>query len=193
MQGKNDFSERQEVADRKKEVIDSYLERFVSQGLSDTSVRDLGNSLQMQSGALYWYFNSKDEAVIACAEEAALRLEINVIAPVANELSDSDRMIARLFSRAKEMGPTLRFFAQVCSTPRYISSMQPVLEKLSKRSKFYSEKIAKEFGLNLEKVEMYLSFLMAMITNYMLFEGNMHLDASVKLISSATKDLLSQK
>ena len=147
----------------------------------------------MQSGVLYWYFTSKDEAVIACAEEAAFRLEVNVIAPIANEISDSDRMVARLFSRAKEMAPTLRFFTQVCSTPKYISSMQPVLEKLSKRSKFYSEKIAKEYGLNLKKVEMFMSFLMAMISNYMLFGGNVHSDASVKLISSATKYLLSQK
>lgn len=193
MQNKYSVPEKKEVVDRKKEVIDSYLERFVSQGLSDTSVRDLGDSLQMQSGALYWYFNNKDEAVIACADEAANRLELNVIAPVVNEMADPERMVKRLFSRANEMAPTMRFFSQVCSTPKYTANMQSVLKKLSQRSKFYAEKIAKIHGLQLGRVELYMNFLIAVIANYMIFGENVLLDSSFELVLSATKDLLIQK
>lgn len=193
MQDKYSVPEKKEVVDRKKDVIDSYLERFVSQDLSDTSVRDLGDSLQMQSGALYWYFNSKDEAVIACADEAANRLELNVIAPVVNEIADPELMIKRLFSRANEMAPTMRFFSQVCSTPKYTANMQAVLKKLSQRNELYAGKIAKLYGLQLNRVELYLNFLIAVIANYMLFGENILLDSSLELVSSATKTLLMQK
>lgn len=193
MQDKYSVPEKKEVVDRKKDVIDSYLERFVSQGLSDTSVRDLGDSLQMQSGALYWYFNSKDEAVIACANEAANRLELNVIAPVVNEIADPELMIKRLFSRANEMAPTMRFFSQVCSTPKYTANMQAVLKKLSQRNELYAGKIAKLYGLQLNRVELYLNFLIAVIANYMLFGENILLDSSLELVSSATQTLLMQK
>ncbi len=66
---------------RKKEVINICLDHFISHGL-ETSTRSLSKALKLQNAGLYYYFESKDEAVILCAEAAALRLETNLIVEV---------------------------------------------------------------------------------------------------------------
>ncbi len=55
---------------RKQEVINVCLETFMEKGLAHTSTRDLGAALNMNHGAMFYYFKNKDEAVIACAEAA---------------------------------------------------------------------------------------------------------------------------
>lgn len=61
--------------DRKEEVISTCLEQFVKKGLYRTTSRDLSKALKLQSAGLYYYFTTKDEAVITCAEEASFLLE----------------------------------------------------------------------------------------------------------------------
>lgn len=55
--------------DRKKEVINVCLDHFIANGL-EISTRSLSEALKLQNTGLYYYFESKDEAVILCAEEA---------------------------------------------------------------------------------------------------------------------------
>ena len=100
--------------DRKKEVINVCLDHFIEKGLSETSTRSLSGALKLQNAGLYDYFSRKDEAVILCAEEAALRLENALLLPALKDLSNPDLMVNRLQSRADEMAPTMRFLASVC-------------------------------------------------------------------------------
>ena len=104
-------------ADKRKEVINAFLETFVSKGLANTTSRDLAKSLKLQSGGLYYYFESKDAAVIACAQEAIARLEEHIIVPAINDIEYPDKMIKNAKKRAEEMAPTMRFLTQVCSSP----------------------------------------------------------------------------
>lgn len=184
-----DNVERKDVADRKKEVIDGYLDRFVAQGLSDTSVRDLGESIQMQSGSLYWYFSNKDDAVIACAEAASVRLETNLIVPAVKDVLEHEIMFGHLLLSADEMAPTMRFFAQVCSTPKYVDKVQPILNRLSKRYDFYSLKLAEALRCQVGDAETVMYMCIAAFTNYMIFGDKKHISSQVKMIETALTDL----
>lgn len=184
-----DYLERKDVADRKKEVIDGYLDHFVAKGMSDTSVRDLGESIQMQSGALYWYFSNKDDAVIACAEEAATRLETKLIIPSVKEVLDPENMINHLLIRADEIAPTMRFFVQVCSTPKYVEKVQPILNRLSRTYEFYSLKVAEALGCKQEEAESCMSVCVAAFINYMLFGDKKQISSLVKIIKRTLSDL----
>lgn len=57
-------------SDRRKEILNVCLDTFINKGLSETTVRDLSTALKLQSGGIYYWFKDKDEAVVACAEEA---------------------------------------------------------------------------------------------------------------------------
>ena len=74
--------------DRRKEVVNACLNLFVERGLYKTSTRDLSKALSLQSGGLYYYFQTKDDAVVACVEEAISRLEDTLIVPVKKEIFD---------------------------------------------------------------------------------------------------------
>ena len=42
--------------------------------------------MKLKSGDMYYYFNSKDELIIACAEEAVIRVENSLLVPALKEL-----------------------------------------------------------------------------------------------------------
>ena len=62
--------------DRKKEVINVCLDHFIEKGLSETSTRSLSGALKLQNAGLYYYFSSKDEAVILCAKKPPCALKM---------------------------------------------------------------------------------------------------------------------
>ena len=119
------------VPDRKKEVINVCLDHFIEKGLSETSTRSLSSALQLQNAGLYYYFENKDQAVILCAEEAALRLENALIPSAIKNINNPDVMMKQLQLNADEMAPTMRFLVSVCVSERYRESMKPVLDKLA--------------------------------------------------------------
>lgn len=189
MQNKGNTLERNESAERKKRVISMCLDRFIAQGLSETTVRDLGDAAQLKTAGIYWYFGSKDDAVLSCAEEASLRLESCMLAPVVKEVTKPDYMIRRLFSRANDMAPTMRFLAQVCSTPKYSKSMEDTLRSFTNRCSSYSSKIASRLGCEARDVEPYLLMGISAFSNYMIFGDQYYISHQVNLIENALNEL----
>ena len=175
------------INDRKKEVINICLDHFIDNGLSDTSTRGLSSALKLQNAGLYYYFTSKDEAVIACAEEAALRLEQALIMPAIKELKDPDRMMEQLQVRADEMAPTMRFLVSVCSNKRYIQSVKPVLDRLAERYDHYTDKIAKNLKCQKLEIEPYVYMIITAVANYMIFAEDSVIAPQMDIAKTAIK------
>lgn len=175
--------------ERKAEVINICLDHFIEQGLFATSTRSLSKALKLQSGGLYNHFSSKDEAVIVCAEQAAIRLEETLISPAIKDMSDPDRMMKRLYSRADEMAPTMRFLASVCSSERYRDDMKPVLNRLSERYEHYTEKAAQKLGCSKEDIEPYVYMTITSFANYMIFAEDRYIYPQIKLVKDALNNL----
>lgn len=175
--------------DRRTEVINICLDHFIEQGLFETSTRSLSKALKLQSAGLYNYFSSKDEAVIVCAEQAAIRLEDTLISPAMKDLADPERMMRRLRSRADEMAPTMKFLVSVCSSERYKEDMKPVLDRLAERYEHYTEKIAQKLGCSKEDVEPYVYMTITSVANYMIFSEDRYICPQIKLVKEALKAL----
>lgn len=175
--------------DRKKEVVNVCLDHFIEKGLSETSTRSLSSALKLQNAGLYYYFSSKDEAVILCAEEAALRLENALLLPALKDLENPNLMMKRLQSRADEMAPTMRFLASVCASIRYKDSVKPVLNRLSRRYDYYTDMIAKKLNCNKEAIEPYVYLTITSVANYMIFSEDAFVAPQMKLVKEAIKNL----
>lgn len=171
--------------DRRTEVINICLDHFIEQGLFETSTRSLSKALKLQSAGLYNYFSSKDEAVIVCAEQAAIRLEDTLISPAMKDLADPERMMRRLRSRADEMAPTMKFLVSVCSSERYKDDMKPVLDRLAERYEHYTEKTAQKLGCSKEDVEPYVYMTITAVTNYMIFAEDGIIAPQMRLVKDA--------
>lgn len=176
--------------DRKKEVINACLDLFIEKGLTETSTRNLSSALKLQSGGLYYYFSNKDEAVILCAEEAAIRLENALITPAFKDLDTPDLMMKRLKLRADEMTPTMRFLVSVCVNSRYKDTVKPVLDRLSERYIHYAEKFAKKLGCTTEEIAPFVYMTITAVSNYMIFGEEAYVAPQMDLVKEAIKKLI---
>lgn len=176
--------------DRRTEILNTCLDTFIDRGLSETTVRDLSAALKLQSGGIYYWFKDKDEAVIACAEEAALRLESVLILPAFKDIKDPDRMMKRLRVRADKMRPTMKFFASVCALEKYEERMQPVLDRLAARYEDYASRFSAELHCDFEEVAPYVYFAITTITDYMIFGEARYIYPQIDLIKRALEGFL---
>lgn len=174
------------MLERKKEVINICLDHFIEKGLSETSTRSLSSALQLQYAGLYYYFESKDEVVILCAEAAALRLENTLIPSAINDIGNPDVMMQQLQIKADEMASTMRFLVSVCASERYKGKMKPVLERLAERYDMYADKIAVALNCKKDEIEPYVYMAITAVANYMIFAE----DAIVKPQMQIVKDKL---
>lgn len=184
---------KMDTVDRRKEVINICLDTFIKNGLSNTSVRNLSAALKLQSGGIYYYFTDKDDAVVACAEEAALRLENILIVPALKDVNDPDKLMSRLFSRADEMKPTMKFFASVCALSKYEDKMKPVLDRLANRYEIYAGKYAVELNTDLDRVAPYVYLSITTISNYMIFGEAKYIETQIELIKNALRGFWDNK
>ena len=185
----NAYTEREEIADRKKEVIDLCLKELVSRGLSETSVRDLSASLQLQKAGIYYYFKDKDEAIIACAKEAAQRFQASLIIPALQDIHDPDIMLKHLKHNADELASTMKYFAQVCASPRYQVMVMPILSSISDQNKLYATKLAEILMCSLEKAEFYFSIVLSAIYSYTIFGDECSLSAVMAILKPKLEEV----
>lgn len=171
-----------ENAQRKREILDVCLATFIRRGLYETSVRDLSRALALQSGGIYYWFKDKDDVVVTCAEEAALRLEEHLIAPALQDIREPDRMMERLRLRSDELRPMMKFFASVCACSRYEERLRPVLGRLAERYEKYAARFASELHCELQEIAPYVYFAITTVTDYMIFGEVSYMMPSTALI-----------
>ena len=184
--------DRKYGAERKREVIDLCLNDLISKGLAQISVRELSAALKLKKAGIYYYFADKDEAIIECAEEAARRLEFNLIVPALKDIHNPEHMVARLMDRADEMAPTMKLFAQVCADPRYHEKMKPALNRLSERYDKYTQQIATMLNSGVQEVTPCFCMCVIAVTNFMVFSDDYCVSAVMKQVKEKIESLLNR-
>lgn len=179
--------------DRKKEVIDICLDHFIVNGLMETSTRSLSSALKLQNAGLYYYFSSKDEVVLICAEEAALRLERALIVPAIADLDSLDKMMSNLQVRADEMAPTMRFLTSVCTNKRYLQSVRPVLNRVDERYEKYTKEIADRLVCEQSEIAPYIYMLITSVSNYMIFADEVFITPQMRFAECKFFELIERK
>ena len=156
-------------AERKKELISICLDCFVEKGLTVTSSKDLCKAGNLQYGGIYYYFETKEEIVLSCAEEAINRIEQSAFGIVLEDISDVTNMMDHLGSLADKLSPTMRFFVSVCVSREYGEKVKPYLVQLAGRYPYYTNRIAEVLGCTKEEVEPFVHLSILALNNYMIF------------------------
>ncbi len=179
--------------ERKDEIIDRCLSTFMKNGLIDTPSKKLCDALNMNSGAVFYYFKNKDEIVIACAEEAKKRIERDLFGIAINDLDDPERLAEDLHNRAVAMRPLMKFFVSVCASPRYEDAVHPLLDKLGDRYKFYVNQFAVKLGSTPEEVAPYVYIVINTMLSYMLFGKENFVAPQLELVYGKLVAILEKK
>ncbi len=178
---------------RKHEIINACLETFMKKGLAHTSTKDMCATLNMNTGAVFYYFKTKDEIIIACAEEAALRIERDLIGVALKDIENPKKMIEDLQIRADKMRLLMKFFVGVSACPQYAEKLQPTLDALTKRYDYYTEKFAEVLRCEAKEVAPYVYSGINTMLAYMLF-GQEHFYApQLNLIYNALIGFLEKR
>lgn len=156
-------------AERTKELIGICLECFIEKGLTATTTKDLCDASSLQNGGIYYYFDTKEEMVLACVEEAISRIEQGAFGIVLEDMKDVANMMEHLGVLADRMSPTMRFLVSVCVSPEYGEKAKPYLVKLAERYPYYTGRIAEIFDCAKEEVEPYVHLSVLALNNYMIF------------------------
>ena len=156
-------------AERKKELIDICLDCFVEKGLTVTSSKDLCKAGNLQYGGIYYYFESKEEIVLACAEEAISRIEQRAFGMVLEDIEDVANMMDHLGSLADKLSPTMHFLVSVCVSKEYGEKAKPYLVQLAGRYPYYTKRIVEILGCTREEAEPYVHLSILALNNYMIF------------------------
>lgn len=155
--------------EKTEELIRIALDTFVEKGLTGTTTKDLCTAAGLNNGGIFYYFDNKEEIVIACAEAAIDRIEKRAFGMALENLGDIEYMMSHLGTMAKELSPVMRFLVSVCVSQEYGSKIKPSLVKLASRYPYYTEQIAKILGCTTQEVEPYVHLSILAINNYMVF------------------------
>ncbi len=180
------MNEEKKIEKRRK-IIGVCLDCFVEKGLTVATTKDLCTAAKLQNGGIYYYFSTKEEIVLACAEEAINRMEKGAFDIVFEDISDINSMMNHLSELADKMSPTMRFLVSVCVSREYGEKVKPSLVRLAKRYPHYTERIAQFLGCSNEEVEPFVHLSILAINNYMIFAERALFDPQIEAVK---KELL---
>ncbi len=141
----------------------------MTKGLAQTSTKNLCDALNLNSGGVFYYFKTRDEIVIACAEEAKKRIETDLFGIAISDIDYPEKLAIDLHDRAVAMSPLMKFFVTVCSTPKYDEAVSPLLDKLGIRYKSYVDLFAEKLECTTDEVAPYVYIVINTMLSYMLF------------------------
>ena len=173
--------------ERRKEIIGVCLDCFVEKGLTATTTKDLCAAAKLQNGGIYYYFSTKEEIVLACAEEAIDQIENGAFGIVFKDISDIKSMMDRLGTMADKMSPTMRFLVSVCVSKEYGEKVKPALSRLASRYPYYTKKIAEVLDCTPAEVEPLVHLSILALNNYMIFAERALFNPQIE---AAKKELL---
>lgn len=86
---------------RRQQILDAARARFASHGFAHTSMADIVAESGLSNGAIYRYFTSKDEIVVAVCEQAGEALPQDLTAESVNTFLEHVRALARETGHAR--------------------------------------------------------------------------------------------
>ena len=186
------MSEEKKIKKRR-ELLCLCLDCLIEKGLTAVTTKELCSAAQLQNGGIYYYFTSKDEIVLACAEEAINRIEQAALDVVFEDLNDIRHMMEHLGSMADKMSPTMRFLVSVCVSQEYGEKVKPSLVRLAARYPYYTRRIARLLGCSESEVEPFVHLSILAINNYMIFAERALFDPQIEAAKNGLLALARRK
>ncbi len=176
--------DKEDLSLKRVTVINACLDQFVGKGLYGTTSRDLSKALNLQSAGMYSYFENKDDAIVACAEQAAIKLEQQLFDEAFKCMKNGKFDFSSVKELAKQLSPMMRFFTQVSSTDKYEEKMRPILKKLGKRYESHVDTVAEATTLDAETVRPLVYIGITAIANYMVYQEESYIDPILDMIEN---------
>ena len=112
---------------RRQQIVDAARARFGEHGFARTSMPDLVEASGLSIGAIYRYFTSKDEIIVAICEQASQALPTELTGPAVREFLESIRLRAGRDGHARLIA---QIYAEAAVSPPLADIVQRQLAAL---------------------------------------------------------------
>jgi AcrR family transcriptional regulator len=112
---------------RRQQIVDAARTRFASQGFARTSLADIVAESGLSNGAIYRYFTSKDEIVVAICNQSSQAFPTELTAASIHEFLERTRALARDENHARLVA---QIFAEAAISPPLAVLVQQQLSDL---------------------------------------------------------------
>ncbi len=180
-------------SERKQEVIDVCLKTFMANGLSHTSTKNLCDALHLNSGGVFFYFKTKEDIVIACAEEATKRIENELFGTALANIENPDALVKALDEKAVTMRPLMQFFISVCVSRRYGDKLKEVRYRQGDRYRFYIKKFADKLECSYDDVAPLVYTVTNTMFSYMIYDPDNFSAPQLRIVYDALVNFLKNK
>jgi AcrR family transcriptional regulator len=109
---------------RRQQIVDAARARFASHGFARTSMTDIVTESGLSTGAIYRYFTSKDEIVIAVCEQAQNAFPTELTSEAISRFLEHVRTLAREQGHARL---TAQIYAEAALSPALATIVQEQL------------------------------------------------------------------
>ncbi|WP_194915458.1 TetR/AcrR family transcriptional regulator [Catenulispora rubra] len=106
---------------RRQQILDAARARFASHGFAHTSMADIVTESGLSNGAIYRYFTSKDEIVVAVCEQAGEALPQELTAETVTGFLEHVRTLARETGHARLVA---QIYAEAAVSPPLAAVVQ---------------------------------------------------------------------
>lgn len=178
------------MQERKSYILEKSLECFMINGLVKTTMSVLVEHIGGPRALIYYYYPSKDALVIACAEEAAKRLEEKLMKIAIDNITDPELMFKLLKKNADDMAPMMRFLVSVAVSAYYGKMIKPAIKDFAGRYNSYAEQVSEKLNCDVEKIRPTVYMAILSMTNYMIFGEEELFAPQMQAIVNVIKSIL---
>ncbi len=167
---------------KKQDMLNTILRIYVTQGLENTSMRDISAALKINISTVYDYFKSKEDLVIESAKYYMQQLEEKFEEEYRQIAADLKTEVKRVFDLLIGEKQNLRFIYQVISSPMYGERGRRELAKIYTEYMKFSDILAVKYGIDPERFEEAFLLFVATVHDFCLWDNEEFVDKKLKCI-----------
>lgn len=180
--------------ERRTELLEICFDTFCKNGLENTGMKKLADTCGVSNGALLYYFESKDNIVIASTAHCMAKVEDDFMAKAPTSFADIERFLREMpYLTAKLHGEKYRFMYQVYASPRYREYGKEFFRGVNVRYHQYAELLSGKLGMPTDYIQGMIYIFVRACVHYALFEDENYLQLQLSAIRASLEAYIKGK
>lgn len=180
--------------ERRTELLEICFDTFCKNGLENTGMKKLADACGVSNGALLYYFESKDNIVIASTAHCMAKVEDDFMAKAPMSFADIERFLREMpYLTAKLHGEKYRFMYQVYASPRYREYGKEFFRGVNVRYHQYAELLSGKLGMPTDYIQGMIYIFVRACVHYALFEDENYLQLQLSAIRASLEAYIKGK
>ena len=180
--------------ERRTELLEICFDTFCKNGLENTGMKKLADACGVSNGALLYYFESKDNIVIASTAHCMAKVEDDFMEKAPTSFADIERFLREMpYLTAKLHGEKYRFMYQVYASPRYREYGKEFFRGVNVRYHEYAELLSGKLGMPTDYIQGMIYIFVRACVHYALFEDENYLQLQLSAIRASLEAYIKGK